>query len=205
MDSLSKSQGLRNPQPVGSGDGGKPPRQAGTALADPDDGQQPRTGKPFVADEPDDQPLVRVTVYKQQHLKKKTMTWEQSQRLPTEDVDLYVNMVDFRVIVRRPDGFELDHKRSITGIGMVVFAIVLKLLKRRGFFMNSYQIGKMRPYYDSHIDCLESYICRNRKHVFAESQKKQHFILSLPGPTYAFNGDLSFRLIERIDPAQEAR
>jgi hypothetical protein len=146
--------------------------------------------------------VVRVTTYKNGQLRRDLMTWQQSQKPPTEDVDLYINMVQFRVVVYRPGKPPLVHQRRVKHVGYMVFCLLPKLLRRPGYPFTTYDIAQMQPIDCGHSECLETYVCRIRKWVFGENGRTPRFILTEPGPAYAFNGSLSFRLIERVAPSE---
>jgi len=119
-----------------------------------------------------------------------------------DGLDCFVDLVHMRLRVRRSDGHVYEPDKGLTGIKGHPLCVLQKVMRCPGVFWRVREIAQMPPYHESHFinENIVQYVARLRRNLFQED-KDGRFILTLRDPyRVAFNGELSFCLIE---PAAE--
>jgi hypothetical protein len=151
----------------------------------------------------------KLSIWNNWILQKNIISEEKTGEINPDGFDLFIDRDHMRTIVRLANGKSCKFIGPIEKIEGRPFGLLMKLLKRPGKFMTPYEIGYIGDYIESYFvkDNIQQYVRKLRKYLFKDKKGcKPRFILTDCQPySIAFNGDLSFCLIEQdgersVDP-----
>ncbi|MFC1604023.1 hypothetical protein ACFL5F_03255 [Planctomycetota bacterium] len=143
----------------------------------------------------------KVSIWNNWILQKDMISEEKTGEINSDGFDLFIDRVHKRIIVRLANGKSCKFIGPIKKIEGRPLGLLMKLLKRPGKFMTPYEIGYIGDYIESYFinDNIQQYVRKLRKYLFKKKKAcKPRFIRTNHQPySIAFNGDLSFCLIEQ--------